>query len=435
MSVNNFLQDKKLKYKVLYFLLLTAIIIAIGYKIHLNGEGDDISFYHALDKRSLIEFIYIRYTEWSGRVLLEAIMVSTIKIKLFWKLAIPLSLLLLCYSIYRITLEASLNSYIGVLVAIGFCLLIGNGVKQEAMWWVTGFYNYLLPTSLGVFSLMILQHKDRYSNIYLALSILCLFIACYNEQVVVVIFIVSLLILVVRFLRKAPIKFDLFFVFFTMLNAAVIFLAPGNYHRFVQETITWFPEFHDYTMLQKLTLGIDRINEHLHNRSADKIFQLSFFLLTLLLIKEKSKWKIKLVVISVFALNIVFFWLHFAVKHVWPSYHVTLSPENWSSYGIYASYLMTFITISSLLVSNAYISKNKAELIELSIYPLLGLMTVIMLSFSPTVYASSQRILFLCDILFVMYACVLLRKCIASYCGHKLFSLHRLNILTKLVMR
>ena len=70
-------------------LLLLFVFLVIATLLELKTHGDDAWFQHVLDERSLGQFLVSRYNEWSGRILLEALLAGTIRYGMVWKLGIP----------------------------------------------------------------------------------------------------------------------------------------------------------------------------------------------------------------------------------------------------------------------------------------------------------------------------------------------------------
>jgi hypothetical protein len=80
------------------------------------------------------------------RATLEAVMVLTIGHEWFWRISIPLTLLLLACSISRISTDKM--SIQGTFLSITLLMCIPLSINTDTVWWVTGYYNYLLPTAM-----------------------------------------------------------------------------------------------------------------------------------------------------------------------------------------------------------------------------------------------------------------------------------------------
>jgi hypothetical protein len=146
--------------------------------------ADDVTFSHALDNISIFDYLLQRYQTWSGRIVIEGLMVSTIILHGFWKIMIPLCFVFSSYLIWGITLKDKIDSKAGTLLVMAAMLLINEPVAGNAQWWVTGFYNYLLPTTCALFLIKVLLSSSSGMR-KLSTSIVLSFIATSSEQVAV----------------------------------------------------------------------------------------------------------------------------------------------------------------------------------------------------------------------------------------------------------
>lgn len=142
----------------LLFSIVFAYLYSYASTIGLSSTNDDHVFLSVFKNGTVLDFINNNYHTWSGRTAIEFLMVSTIGYSLFWKLGIPLSIVLLAYSSCRISTCSKSATYISIFVLL-FSLIPG-AINGDAAWWVTGFYNYLLPASVAVYIFSVLFKGD-----------------------------------------------------------------------------------------------------------------------------------------------------------------------------------------------------------------------------------------------------------------------------------
>jgi quinol-cytochrome oxidoreductase complex cytochrome b subunit len=91
----------------------------------------------------------------------------------FGRISIPLTLLLLACSISRIsTGKASIH---GSLVALALLIGIPSIVNNDAAWWITGYYNYLLPVCAAIYTLSVML-DDRKIKFEIIAIFICVFL-------------------------------------------------------------------------------------------------------------------------------------------------------------------------------------------------------------------------------------------------------------------
>ncbi|MDR8482113.1 hypothetical protein [Serratia nevei] len=396
--------------KPLYVGFIILVLISIGINIGLLDFADDVVFSHALDNISLFEYILTRYAIWSGRVTIDALMVWTINHHWIWRLFIPLSLLLLCTSISRIaygkiSLAATVSS-------LSLFLMIPAAVNENASWWVTGFYNYLLPVSLATYAISILLNPQKHTITEKSLAILSLFLSCYNEQTSIALILISLIMTLISDAGNR--KYSLLFFFVSVINSFILFNAPGNIERSIKESWRWMPGFQDMSLMQKLTFGLDRVHQAVVIHDGIIFGFLCFLSILLIIKKTTSLTKTAKLAIFFLSLHIILMLIkHFGIINLGPSFYNEnyISPSRWVSYSRYISYFV----ILMVLLANIYVLLSIAIKNSDSFLPFLSLLigcaSIAMLSFSPTVFASGMRVLFLFEVALII-------TCMKTYATH-----------------
>jgi len=401
--------------KYLYFIFLLSFIFFTANSIQFNSYSDEQWFLNEIDKTSLYEFLSTRYMTWTGRIIIEAIMVKTLGFSFFWKLAIPLTIISLSYSLWRMLLDEVVRKEVAIPVIIILIMSISPGVNADAVFWLAGFYNYLMPMSFLVYAIMILFKEDVASRLSKTISLCALSIACSTEQTAMVALASTFLYI---FYKKSSSKFSIIFILFALFFTCLLLSAPGNASRFNLEIVSWFPEYREYNFIQKIMLGVDRLNAHICDKT-NVLFNLVVLSSLYLIVKsKKNKW------LTFFAATILTIKLTLFItyrdnfsKLNFFNFPYYLSADNWSGYDIYMSFAFSLLVICCIIYGMICRYNISHISIALSFIMALSLLSVMALGFSPTVYASGQRILFCFNVGMIAYMCLLYR-------AHKLYDNH-----------
>ncbi|MNB62584.1 hypothetical protein D3C81_65410 [compost metagenome] len=385
-------------------LTIATCIIYILFSVEFKDITDDHFFSTALRNYSLLDVLQIRYNTWSGRVLIEAFLMKTINIPLFPQITISLSFILLSYSISKMArndMSATMP-----LIAISMLLVLSNfHTNRQATLWITGAYNYIIPVSIGMYAISI--YIDRYKSTFKkTISCLLIFLSCNNEQFAVTAIIGVIVSLSLKTKNRELSLYDFIFTAFLICGGIIVLAAPGNVVRLHSEILNWMPDFGNYSILYKLSVGVDRISNQI-NFNDNFLFVICCLVsLAYLLITKQNSVPLTLAM-SVLAIKVVTFILSF-----YPSSMASellrmedyISPKSWSCPSIYVTYLINLISLASILLTCLMASCTKTDAIKISVIMICGVLSALMIGFSPTAYASGTRVMFIFDISIVIAA-------------------------------
>ncbi|MGP2481686.1 hypothetical protein ACTUSZ_02365 [Pantoea eucalypti] len=398
--------QNKTKYLIAIFIAIALAGVSLSLK--LQDFADDLVFSHALDNTSLYDFMAGSYASWSGRFTLNALMVGTINYHAVWKIGIPLSIAILCTSVSRI-ITGRFDFKVTALSLFAY-LLLPKEILANGSWWVTGFYNYLLPAAAMAYSLSVFMKRGSVGLVEGALSLLCLSISCFSEQTSLVT-IVSALLLVI-FCREFRRAFSYAYILLTAVLSWVMFSSPGNFHRLQEETWRWMPGYESESLINKLIYGYDRIHQAMV-MSDSVAFCILCVLCIILIIKDEARTKIG----SFFSLTLMIhvsliLLIKLGLLHPGESFYNPeyLNPQRWISISRYASYFFTGLVILGVCYASASAALKDKDFIKPLVMILLGFATVLMVGFSPTVYASGMRVLYLWAVMIMCAACFIFHK-------------------------
>ncbi|MHA8114839.1 hypothetical protein ACX122_17445 [Kosakonia cowanii] len=384
--------------KKLASLFIIAMMLYVATSLSLRPSMDDQAFLHALDGKNYLSFMSHRYMTWSGRVVIDTLLIYTIKHDLFWRLMIPSSIFVL--SLFTIKSIGLKSDPLNVSLAMSLILLMPNEVLRDSVWWVTGAYNYILPAACGVYCFWHYRHGS--GRIYFALLLPAILIAFDNEQVGLVL--LPALLATVLINRFRITKTQAFTIILSIAKYTSLIFAPGNAHRSMRETFNRMPEFSDLSMLNKLGMGLDRLHEMYTAGGSIILFALAA---TVFLCLRKSELCLKnkaICLLITMCYSVLLFISHlYNTGFLFLQKQMNYMPLN--NYLILASYIIVSMYICTIVY--AFIG-SRDFISALSI--VLGSGTVLAIGLSPTVYASGYRVLFVAYLLVVFAILGILKK-------------------------
>lgn len=411
--------------------IILAVMMLFVFSNIVITTGDDEWFSTILDKRfngDLISYLKERYMEWTGRVVIEAIMVTMFKYNIWiWRVFNTIVTVILVLGIYKLipykyTEKLSVNKRLLLKSVICISIFsIPKPVFSSAISWITGSYNYLLPLALGLF--IIIPFKNSLFNEkinkkwYIVLGFITV-LAANMEQVSLVILFFALLTNVYIYIRDKKVRIDLIiFNIFISINTFILFLAPGNYERSNKEIVTWFGQWDMISLPTKIMMGINLFLEHIFESNIMLI--LALVSLTNILVWKKHKSKvikgISAIPMIVIAIKILELKLNnFNINTDLLIFKMfNIQNLNILNYDEITIFLPTAILLSTILIIPVIFLFifDDAEMKYLSvILYLASICSAISISVSPTIYASGARIFFVTDILIIIITTLILSE-------------------------
>lgn len=410
---------------------LCGIIALIIFANTVSVPGDDFWFSEAVDKLgngSLAKYLEIRYESWTGRIIIESIMVTLFKYNLWiWRILNTIIFVTLCCAIYRLIPKKYEENFtlinrfsIKSIICISM-FLIHKDVFISSIKWITGSFNYLWPMTCAVIAILPLKHEifeEKYNNymfiVYMATAIL----AGNMEQASLVILCFALISNIYLILKnkKANITLVMYNVFF-LINTAILFLAPGNYVRSQKETITWFGQWDMISLPTKIMIGLNLLLDNLFNRTS-----ILMFILTLLVFIVIYKRYYDIIIRSIAFVPLSLMSLKIIEKilskigigtHLWIFKIFNVNNLGLLTYDNFKLYLPTVILLGVLLllIILMFIAFNDIGMKYISVIMYLAaICSGLSISVSPTIYASGARIFFVTDIIVIILITLLLTE-------------------------
>lgn len=392
-SVLNTTVDKRFDCFILFFMVSYFFYVASS--VGVLNWGDDATFFKIANEKDFnpYEWLSYRYNQWSGRVSLELIMITTISKDLFWRIGIPASLLLLFYSISKIVfIKPTPKSMFFVMILVSICPV---EITSESVFWVTGFYNYLLPCSLSLYCFSVIKEENpkKYSIVFASFSVL---VFSFQEQVFFI-FMLSCLFNYDLF----KVKWRLFIMIIFLVCGAVLFSSPGNIERLNISYWGGYPQFIDFTPLEKVMLGMDKVYQFFLLSSNWPVFVFVFFVVLNSFFKDD--WSFSEGVSVIFSLLFLAFFIvdiqrfPFSNKGYFDFlYRGGVTADFTIGFLMYFCYLAFLFFVSSVFL---LVLGQSREIRNVTIFVVfLGSVSVAMMGFSPTVYSSTYRVHFVFEV-------------------------------------
>ena len=243
--------------RIVLFLLILSILPYLFISIYTNPGADDFMYGYLGKKDPLIKNLLYQYHFWSGRYTANIFVLTgplSFNSLVIYKI-IPIILIMLTISGFSFMLKSiigkgitTLDNYI-ISISLGLLYLHQMPTIGEGFYWYTGSVTYQLGNIFAIIYLSLLfrlsEKNYLLSNkiIHLALtSSIALVAIGFNEVLMILILLFSLLVLCISVYKKSNFKiWAAYFIFICACFAAISILAPGNYVRG-----SFYPEKHQF---------------------------------------------------------------------------------------------------------------------------------------------------------------------------------------------
>ena len=237
--------------------------------------------------------------------------------------------------------------------------------------------------------------RDRFSFLVQLLSLFLMIFAYSNEQILIC-FVLPLII--IQTIKNKDVSFYNILFFLVSIGYTISAITlPGNKIRFFAEMSYWFPDYTHFIYIGRLGLGLDRINENLAKLNIP-LFLLSAPVLCIM-IKRVDMTKV-----DIFSVVVIAFYSIFPLIKVDKMPIVNYTFRKFltiSKFKNFIHYSFNVLFVFSLLFLVVSVCKKVNDLFNTVVILILGFGSVLTVGFSPTVYASGDRILFFLDLTFV----------------------------------
>lgn len=392
--------------KWFYYILLYVMLYAYHFSVS-KYPGDDFFYAKASKSNHIVPWLINRYHTWSGRIFPDAMEFTFLRNWVWlWHLINPLFILLLAYGIVRIwKREVGLLELLASLAILGY---LKDNVLSSGFFWITGSMNYLWPITLGVWAMIpyadLVFRKDRVeNNLLLILTLIFGFLASIgNEQAALCMSCFAVLAHLELIRQKRGQDKRLVLITFAIIAGTCILLfAPGNQVRWVKEVAYWYPGFGQLTIKDHFYLGTIWGFGKLFVDMRNLVLLLSIFAIILAL-KDKNTRSNKIFQLFTILFAIIL-WFHINGLGLGQLYgfneikNFRFTSTLFSLAFLQKNFIISifpysFWTIYSFMLVYLLVKSSKQRLFVLVNF-LAAAATLMVMFFSPTIYASGNRVL------------------------------------------
>jgi hypothetical protein len=397
--------------------------------IEFRNFGDDIWFPNvASTYDSLCDWIKHRYFSWSGRVVADGLLPFFLSINVWvWRITNATFFLLLIAASYRFS-SVYLNKPFNGVKAWAYCFFLiitifvtNRYVLEEGMFWATGSINYLWPVACLVVAIIPFArivsgvYEIRYSEFFSA-AIAATF-ASYQEQTGLILVCFSLFTQLWVYCRnKKIVGFCVTLSLLSIVNVAVLLLAPGNVVRYYKEIEKFYPIFGTLSVWDKLYNGLNYLVLNHWYYDSYKPLLIVLFLSLLVSWKYASSKLIKFaILIPLLYLAICIFisriidndYGYYLNLDIYEIQGQLLSGYHETRHNLFLWPVILGTCSLSILPVSWIISLDSERSFTLTLLYGAALLSGFVVCLSPTVFASSYRIFFIPNMLMLFVGLLL----------------------------
>lgn len=365
-----------------------------------------------------------RYLTVSGRSVGEFLLTFFLRHNLiFWKIINTVMITYISYFWFKLSklfgfktdkTKQQIFCCCGLFLMLVSCL-------NPSVFWYAGTFSYLWPFAgmlMTVSPLVSYIFDSNVKDIRWLASFFFAFIGTSQEQAAACCTALYIFLLFIAILKKKAIKVSMLI---PLVPIAVcdwfLFTAPGAKGRNAMEAGASFPAYAEYNIFQKLGCGFASFFSN--------SYYLSFFLMIIFVVllsvaiyerSENSKTKKLLIAANIFTVtacvlvNVIFSAMGKSLAHIIFRTAFNENKFNMSFYALYVTGFLLTALIAAMVVVLMRLDKTVG--ISTGLCVAAGFCSAIVMSFSPTVFSSGQRVAFYTNA-FVITACVILLSSIS----------------------
>lgn len=404
-------------------MIYVAMFLALlAYHLFLNTRGGDDEYF---SNRALYDNWYevmkFRYDTWSSRTLVEIVLLVMMKLPgIVWCVLSSAALTSIAYNLSRLLTNHALKTRIISVLCVG---LIPMALLKDAGW-VTTTVNYGFPMAALLFALYPIKYMidGKKMKWWQCVGAVIMTIFCCNQEQTCALMLGFLAVfLIYGIKKKLNYKFLIVLMIFALGGLAFIATTPGNAIRYeVQvhsDTIDAAWPYGEFDAFTKLAIGVNGMMSRLVvNKSV--VFLLLTVILAVYSKELKKSWQkavawVPVLFCGIYVFNeqlVNFFYFPRAMMRYLHAFN-WYPPVIWMGMIKYALMAMCVVVILAMLVSIYNVLKNRKLGGVGLVTPLIlaaGFLSAVMIGFSPTYYASGERIFYF---LYVVMAAVILVLC------------------------
>lgn len=400
------------------FIFLAVCLMILHYFINLDLY-DDIAFRKVLSENSLKDFVIAQYNHSNCRQITESILSIVLQYNQWvFKIINVAMCVILCKSISRMFVPEE-NKRKGNWVIVLLFLTYPLTDMSTAGWGAT-CVNYLWTLSMGGFALIPL--KKIYDGIEIRwyesiLYFMATIFACNVEQMCSFMLGMYGLACLYYMYKKKINKVLIFELLLCVMSFIYIITCPGSKSRALMEQSKWIIDYTTLNFVDKLHRGITSTMS-IYIGIPNVLFTITTVLIVLC-VEKKYRNKFYTIIASIPITFVLAFGLFRNITYeLFPNLIIMkpfdiffnshdfnyITAENYDKIASYIPTMIILLTIFALMISIYLIFGNTMKSIVLIIIGVGGILTRVIMGFSPTLYSSSTRTYIILYFVILIYA-------------------------------
>jgi hypothetical protein len=424
---------KKIKEWGYFPFVLLGFMVLIMHLLMTGGWGDDADFSKVKLDSTLVDYLVNEYFTWSSRGIIELCVV------LFSKLDF------LIWSIFNTIIYTSIGVMLSKLLVksnnkemnyfIAGMMIIYPFYHMATAGWIATCTFYLYPLFCLIYCLLTIKKVFESKKIswheYLFYAIAFLYASSMQQvAVIMTMFFAFLAVYIIanKLNYRHIVGISLIVSIAQVINAVI---CPGNKLRTLEESARFLPMFAEYTLFDKLNMGFYTTMISFLT-SFDAVFLMFISLLFLTIMLKYRKCKFGFIAIIPFLIWIVFTPIRVLLKS---PYSNLISENKFVSFiadVIKIGYIesipsetlwlsLVLLIISLLILYSVVRAFDKPKIMAVLFILATGLISRILMGFSPTVYASSYRTFLYMYFSLIICLIILMNKQLPQLMEKKIF--------------
>ncbi len=356
-----------------------GLLIVLSHVLIHPGQRDDAWFAEVLNDKTLPEYLAYRYEVWTARLLIEVTLAVFTRNLYVWRIVNVFAILLLSYSISKIN-DFKHTEF----VFVALCFFPWTFMRETG--WATTFICYIWPFACGVWSLSVLKElyeQKKVSGFRMILAFLAFIYAVNFEQVLVLFFCILVYVLIRCIYEKATHAIVPVVILLAVEMGMLCFslTCPGNASRTMLESAAHMPEFTGFNLINKAVLGLN--STFISFSHKDPVPFLFFAVVFVYALKRKRKLS--------FILNLAAAAYYTAIYALTAMHLFKYSGDDLRLTGAYLFFIANLCYVVIVLLTLMFLTDRVEENLLLCTVFGAGMLTRVMMGFSPTCFMSGQR--------------------------------------------
>lgn len=400
MQFSNNKMQTLIRWRYLPFYILTVGMFIIHFSLKLGWGDDKTMFFDALreDNTNLIPFLVDRYYSWSSRIIIEALLIVIVHTEPIWRLLDTAIIVLCAVSISKLIPSNNVSRMNWLIICM---LFMYPFINMSSAGWIATTLNYFWPLAFGLFAMIpikkILYHNKISWYEYLFYFPALIF-AANQEQMCAILFTVFLIFtMYISLIHKKINTFMILQTLICFISIIFILTAPGNYERKNSEIQTWFPDYINISFIRKIEMGFSSTWFEFVMKP-NVIFTVFCTLLFLCMVITQKKQLYIWIASIPLAASLIFGIFSKVLGETFPAILEIKNSITQYGTGVNFASIRSWIPDSiialvfiSILISLFLIFNNKKNSVVMILIILLGFGSRMIMSFSPTIWASVER--------------------------------------------